>query len=55
MKADLASQVGVIEDLTEIPINETLQSANSSTLVVPPLWLEFGLYKAVYRLEVNYN
>ena len=52
---DESSQAGMIETLTEININETLASSNSSLLAVPKLFFELGTFKVVYRLEVLYK
>ena len=41
------------ETLNEIYINNTLASSNTSLLSVPKLFLELGLYKLVYRLEIE--
>ena len=50
---DEDSQVGKKEDLTEVFINETLRSWNESDLIIPPLTLDYDIYKAVYRFEVS--
>ena len=53
LEPDPRSQVGVIEKLTEIDISETLPTWNTSLLVVPSLYLDYGLYKAQFNLEVK--
>ena len=44
---------GSIEELTlAVPLNETLDTWNMTSLSVPARFLDYGLYKAVFRLEV---
>ena len=50
---DPNSQVGVLESLTEILLNETTPSWNQSNLNIPALSMDLGLYKLVFRLEVS--
>eukprot|EP00095_Tigriopus_kingsejongensis_P012230 maker-scaffold528_size145933-snap-gene-0.29 protein:Tk12230 transcript:maker-scaffold528_size145933-snap-gene-0.29-mRNA-1 annotation:"hypothetical protein IscW_ISCW000316" len=50
---DESSQIGVKEDLIELPLNNTNPSWNSSILSLPPMTYDFGLYKAVFKLEVE--
>jgi hypothetical protein len=57
-KADIVDDVmeltGKREDLTEIPINETVPSWNTSSLDVPKLTLNYGLHKLVFRIQASY-
>ena len=41
------------ETLSEIYINNTLASSNTSLLSIPKLFLDLGVYKLVYRLEIE--
>ena len=50
---DPASQTGLIEQLQEIQINETVPTYQSSLIDVPPLTLDYGLHKLVFKLEVE--
>lgn len=50
---DESSQIGVKEDLVEIPLRDTNPSWNLSVLVVPGLTYDVGVYKAVFRLDVR--
>ena len=44
---------GSVEELTlAAHVNETLDTWNMTTLSVPARFLEYGLYKAVFKLEV---
>lgn len=47
------SQVGVMEELTEVFINESLPSWNTTALQIPSRFFDYGLYKAVFRLEIE--
>ena len=47
------SQTGLIEELTEIQINETVPSYQSSMIDIPGLTLETGLHKLVFKLEIE--
>ena len=53
IKKDPASQAGFIEELTEIQINETVPSYRSSMISIPPRTLDYGLYKLVFKLEIE--
>ena len=53
IKKDPQSQTGLIEELTEIQINETVPSYTSSLIDIPGLTLETGLYKLVFKLEIE--
>ena len=53
IKDDDLSIAGKKEELTEIQINTTVPTWNSSLLEVPPRILEYGLHKLVYRVEVE--
>ncbi|XP_059084074.1 uncharacterized protein LOC131881274 [Tigriopus californicus] len=50
---DPSSQVGKKEELTWIPINETISSFNTGLLNIPPLTFDYGLHKLVFRFEVE--
>ena len=50
---DPASQTGLIEQLQEIQINDTVPTYQSSLIDVPPLTLDYGLHKLVFKLEVE--
>ena len=50
---DEESQVGKKEELTELMINETISSWQSSLLDVPPRVFEYGLHKLVFRFEIE--
>lgn len=49
---DPNSQVGKREQLSWIPINETISSYKTGLLNIPPLTFDYGLHKLVFRLEV---
>lgn len=53
IKKDPNSQAGLIEELTEIQINETVPTYQSSLIEVPPNVLDYGLYKLVFKLEIE--
>ena len=53
IKKDPNSQTGLIEELTEIQINETVRSYQSSLIDIPGLTLDVGLYKLVFKLEIE--
>lgn len=53
IKKDPQSQTGLIEELTEIQINETVPSYQSSMIDIPGLTLETGLHKLVFKLEIE--
>lgn len=50
---DPNSQVGKREQLSWIPINETISSYKTGLLNIPPLTFDYGLHKLVFRLEVE--
>lgn len=52
IKKDPSSQTGLIEELTEIQINDTVPTYQSSVIEIPPNILEFGLYKLVFKLDI---
>ena len=41
--------------LTEVPLNTTTPSWNTTLLDIPPLSFDYGLYKLVFKLEVNFT
>ena len=53
IKKDPNSQTGLIEELTEIQINETVRSYQSSLIDIPGLTLDVGLHKLVFKLEIE--
>ena len=53
IKKDPNSQTGLIEELTEMQINETIPTYMSALLEVPPNTLDYGLYKLVFKLEIE--
>ena len=50
---DEESQVGKKEELTELMINETIPSWQTSLLDVPSRVFEYGLHKLVFRFEIE--
>ncbi len=42
-----------MEELTEVFINASLPSYNTTALQFPTRFLEYGLYKAVFRLQIE--
>lgn len=53
IEPNLEAATGSVEKLTlAVRLNETLDTWNMTTLSVPARFLEYGLYKAVFKLEV---
>ena len=50
---DPASQTGLIEQLTEIRINDTVPTYTSSLINIPPLTFDHGLHKLEFKLEIE--
>ena len=50
---DPNSQTGLIEELREIRINDTVPTYTSSLIDIPPLTLDYGLHKLVFKLEIE--
>ena len=50
---DEESQAGKKEKLTEVAINETIPSWKTAMLDVPKRALNYGLYKLVFRFEIE--
>ena len=53
LQKDENSQVGKKEILTEIQINDTVPSWNRGVLDIPPLTLDYGLHKLVFRFDIE--
>ena len=53
ISADPSFQAGYRETLVEVQINETVPTYKSSLLTIPPLTLDYGLYKLVFKLEIE--
>ena len=53
IKKDPNSQAGLVEELTEIQINETVPTFQSSMIDIPPLALDYGLHKLVFKMEIE--
>ena len=53
IKNDPNSQNGLIEQLTEISLNETVPSYRSSLIDIPPLTLSLGLHKLEFKFEID--
>jgi len=47
------SETGLIEQLTEIRINDTVPTYTSSMITIPPLTLDYGLHKLEFQLEIE--
>lgn len=53
IKKDPASQAGLVEELTEIQINDTVPTYQSSLIDIPGLTLDLGLHKLVFKMEIE--
>ena len=53
IKKDPNSQTGLIEELTEVRINDTIPTYQSAMIDIPPNILDYGLYKLVFKLEID--